>query len=461
MTRRAPVRDVVVLLPGILGSVLQRDGKDVWALSKGALWRGLLSLGGNIKDLKLDSDDPTKADLGDGVTAPRLMPDIHLIPGFWKIDGYGRIKDFLQAHLDLVDGENWFDFPYDWRRDNRAAAHRLAAQAPEWLERWRAKTGDPDAKLVLVGHSMGGLVARYYLEALDGWKDTRALLTFGTPYAGSVNALDFLANGFKKRFGPFSIDLSELLRSLTSVYQLLPTYHCVDDGSRALQTVLDAAGLPRHIDHERVAASTAFHREISDAVTRHGGYGRYDIHPVAGIFQPTRLSATVRDGRVRTLTTYEGEDDGGDGTVPRKAAVPAEVADEHRGVYSTQAHASLQNIDALLVHLMGVLTEEDAATYRAVPGAGFSLEVEDIFTAGEPVDVVVRTAGAAPEARVTLHNADTGARQMQTAKLDGDGRAQLTFSPPPSGIYRVSVADTDGMSEPVTDVVVVGDPELA
>jgi pimeloyl-ACP methyl ester carboxylesterase len=39
-------------------------------------------------------------------------------------------------------------------------------------------------KLILVGHSMGGLVARYFLECLEGWRDTRRLVTFGTPYRG-------------------------------------------------------------------------------------------------------------------------------------------------------------------------------------------------------------------------------------------------------------------------------------
>jgi hypothetical protein len=33
---------------------------------------------------------------------------------------------------------------------------------------------------------MGGLVARHYLEVFDGWRDTRMLVTFGTPYRGSV-----------------------------------------------------------------------------------------------------------------------------------------------------------------------------------------------------------------------------------------------------------------------------------
>jgi triacylglycerol esterase/lipase EstA (alpha/beta hydrolase family) len=63
---------------------------------------------------------------------------------------------------------------------------------------------------------MGGLVARYYLEVLEGWRDCRALITFGTPYRGSANALNYLANGYKKLF----LDLTEVMRSFSSIYQL-------------------------------------------------------------------------------------------------------------------------------------------------------------------------------------------------------------------------------------------------
>ena len=38
-----PLNDMVVLLPGITGRVLQKDGKDVWAISGQAAW-GWLSL---------------------------------------------------------------------------------------------------------------------------------------------------------------------------------------------------------------------------------------------------------------------------------------------------------------------------------------------------------------------------------------------------------------------------------
>src|SRR5262245_46854575 len=128
MSDKQPVNDVVVLLPGILGSVLERDGREVWAISKGAVWRGLVSLGRSVKSLRLATDDYRMSDLGDGVVATKLMPDIHLVPGLWKIDGYTKIKHELFRRFDFVDGLNWHDFPYDWRRDNRVAAQQLADQ---------------------------------------------------------------------------------------------------------------------------------------------------------------------------------------------------------------------------------------------------------------------------------------------------------------------------------------------
>ena len=111
--------DLIILLPGITGSVLQCNGKDVWAITPASAIAALFSLGNNIKDLQIKGkDDWTKDDLGDGVTAPRLVQDVHLLPGFWQIDGYTAIKTRLFAELTLEEGKNWFDYPYDWRRDN-------------------------------------------------------------------------------------------------------------------------------------------------------------------------------------------------------------------------------------------------------------------------------------------------------------------------------------------------------
>ena len=152
--------DLVILLPGITGSVLaNKNGKEVWSPSGGAIWRAITSFGNSIEDLALASDDTD-----DGVTAPRLVPDVTLIPGLIKIDGYSRVENYLIDQLGLVAGSNYFPFPYDWRRDNRVIAKRLESSAMGWLKAWRASSGNADAKLVLIGHSMGGLIARHFIE---------------------------------------------------------------------------------------------------------------------------------------------------------------------------------------------------------------------------------------------------------------------------------------------------------
>jgi hypothetical protein len=59
-------------------------------------------------------------------------------------------------------------------------------------------------------------------EALGGAQYTRAIITLGTPHRGAAVALDKLVNG---RWGPFSLRRS--LRSMPSVYELLPLYPLV------------------------------------------------------------------------------------------------------------------------------------------------------------------------------------------------------------------------------------------
>ena len=201
-------------------------------------------------------------DLGDGITATRLIPDLHIIPGLWKIDGYSKTKASLLQRAGLEENKNYFDFPYDWRRDNRVSGRRLGEAARGWLKAWRTSSGNENAKLVLIGHSMGGIVARYFLEVLEGWRDTRSLITFGTPYRGSLNAVGYLANGYAKGIGPLKVDLSETVRSFTAIYQLLPTFKCIDKGDGAVVRVGETSGLP-NIDAARAAKALAFHQRNS------------------------------------------------------------------------------------------------------------------------------------------------------------------------------------------------------
>jgi pimeloyl-ACP methyl ester carboxylesterase len=295
-----PLNDMVVLLPGITGSVLRKDGKDVWAISGQAASAWLTSLGGSLQELLLTGQDP------DGVVAERIMPNAHVVPGLVKIDGYSATAKMVTGTFDVVRGSIWdprpanfIEFPYDWRLDNRISAQRLAELVCDRLPRWREYSGNTDARVIFLAHSMGGLVARYFLEVLEGWRECKALITFGTPYRGSPNALGFLANGYKRLF----TDLSEVMRSFPSMHQLLPIYRALRIDEDYVR-VAEAASVPG-IDKARAADALAFHREIEAKVDEHRkdpGYldKGYVIVPVVGIRQPTVQSAALAGGRVTT-----------------------------------------------------------------------------------------------------------------------------------------------------------------
>ncbi len=454
------MRDVVVCLPGITGSVLKKDGRDIWNVSSGALISALATLGKSIHDLKLADDPPDVDDLGDGITAPEVIRDVHLIPGIWKIDGYTKMLRYIEETFDVTRGRNLFEFPYDWRRDNRVAARRLQRETHQWLADWRASSGASDAKLILVGHSMGGLVARYFLECLDGWRESRTLVTFGTPYRGSLNALDTLVNGKKIKF----FDLTELARSFTAIHQLLPTYPCYTDGDTG-PAYVDEVDIP-HLDRAKAKGALDFHREISSAVKSHladQDYvdGRYRLGRIVGIKQPTNQSA-VRDGeRITLLHTIGDQDPGGDGTVPRPSATPLEYEDDQGAAYSAERHASLQNDDHCLLQLTGTLTGNviDWSRFRgAIPTIDLSLDIDDLQSTGEPVLVRALPERAPDEGLVAVvADVDSGqerARQALARRDDGWHEAEL--GPLSEGAYRLTVFGT-GAVDPVTDLVTVLD----
>ena len=462
--------DVVVMLPGITGSVLTRDGKDVWAPTGGGILNALVSLGENVKSLALKEDPADVDDLGDGVVATRVMPDIHLIPGLWKIDGYSKLKSYVTKTFDVRLGENLFEFPYDWRRDNRVSARKLQRASADWLKKWRESSGNKDAKLVLVGHSMGGIVSRYYLECLDGWRDTRMLVTFGTPYRGSVKAVGTLANGLAKKIGPLSLDLTEMVRSLTAVYQLLPIYPCYDTGGDGLARIAET-DVP-NIDRNRAAAAREFHEEIRRAVEAHEQdetylRDRYSIRPVIGTFQPTPQSARAHGDGVELIPSYNGVDQDGDSTVPRVSATPLEVEHEENAMFAAQRHASLQNDDPVLTQLAGVLSgvDLDLSAFRDLPTVRVSLDIDDIYEVGEPLVVRARTEqGSAEPLLAVVEDAvrppddEQPVEVARAALRPSDGGWQSAeLAPPPEGAYRITVFG-GGAVEPVTDVVAVLSP---
>ncbi len=117
------------------------------------------------------------------------------------------------------EDDRLFSFAYDFRLDvDSAAAHidRLERRIDAVL----AKTGRQ--QVVLIAHSMGGLVARAYLHAKGGRKVAK-LITMGTPHLGAPKAWYALLRGYN--FGNRSANpmlMKELGRNWPGAHNLLP-----------------------------------------------------------------------------------------------------------------------------------------------------------------------------------------------------------------------------------------------
>ncbi len=87
--------------------------------------------------------------------------------------------------------------------DIPTAAHSLAGI----VDRICTRTGS--SRIHVVGHSMGGLIARYYVQQLAGDRQVHTLVTLATPHSGT-SAARMLPYGIVRQLRPGSAVLEEL-----------------------------------------------------------------------------------------------------------------------------------------------------------------------------------------------------------------------------------------------------------
>ncbi|MEU9592566.1 hypothetical protein AB0D84_23020 [Streptomyces sp. NPDC048193] len=446
--------DLVVVIPGILGSTLARGERQTWGYRQ--IFRNVHRLGDRLtQDLSLDPGVFGQPAQGwdDGTRVTGVLTTLGMFPGLVAVDGYDNLLKRLRRRF-AGDRDGIRAFPYDWRQSNEHTARRLARFVEPLLEERRRDA--PGARLVLVGHSMGGLVARYYAECLDTRGLTRRVITIGTPYQGSVKALTLLANGFS-RLGPVKFGLGDLARSLPSVAELLPVYACVGtsyDRLTAVQTPLAAPGLPE----DSLDRCRSFHRAIEEAIAARGSE-RPVYHALLSHWQTTELWALVEGaGEIRGQAST-GFDEGGDGTVPRCSAVPPEWADDAGALFIAGKHAALQQQRETLVQLTGILTARPRRPQAAVDG--ISVTAESVVEPGEAWPVAVRSVERSDALVLTLTVTDPARPGTQPAtptslKPRGGGLYTGSVLIREPGLYRWTVhTEMTAMTpvEPVTDVL--------
>ncbi|MEU1746587.1 esterase/lipase family protein [Micromonospora arida] len=441
--------DVVVILPGILGSVLERNGRQTWGYRQVGL--NLSQLSKRLtEDLTLPpeafADDPRGFD--DGTRSPVALKTFGIVPGLWAVDGYDRLVGGLVKRYGI--GATYV-FPYDWRQSNRVTAHRLQCFVEPLVEARRRVY--PAAKVVLVGHSMGGLVARYYATFLDSREYTRRVVTVGTPYSGSIKALLSLANG-PLRFGPFQLNLAELVRSLPSVAELLPVFPCIklENGSVATPTPDAVPAIAKHMQH-----ALEFHGHIR----RGAAAGAVPYHPIIGHLQPTERWVRIQNDRV--LSDYAPDlANRGDGTVPRISASPPEWTEDSAAAFLPGRHATLQQRPETLRQLHGILTARPRPPMAAE--SEISADAEPFVAYSDVWTISANSWDGTDNLALELRlSRDDGSQVGQPIPLrpQGCGNYVAKWRASEYGVFRWSVSSIVSAGtpvEPIEDLVLCSEP---
>jgi hypothetical protein len=272
-TPPGPAARRVYVLPGIMGSQL-----------------GIVRGGGKPNDILWL--DPIDIQLG-RVTDLRLGASPRVV-------ALGAMSyTYLKLTLSLrVAGHDAVLLDYDWRRD-------LATLGKQLAERIDA---DGRNDVAIIGHSMGGLVARAALTHRAGRQGTR-LVMLGTPNQGSLAAVQALRGTYSVVRKIAQLDLRhdaeflarEIFSSFPGLHELLPIG--LDDGALDL---LDATAWPADgtgPDRKLLGDAAQLAQRLAPADSR------FDI--VIGCRQATATGIARAGGEFEYEYSLHG-----DGTVP-------------------------------------------------------------------------------------------------------------------------------------------------
>jgi pimeloyl-ACP methyl ester carboxylesterase len=199
---------VAILVPGIMGSVLELNNKVVWPGSALAI-----ILGSSFSNQDMDKlMDPN-------LTATDVIRSVSISRQYVNL-----IEDLGRCGFRESDAPpTLYLCAYDWRKDNKLSADTLAAIINRAFDQHGS-----GVEISIIAHSMGGLISRYYLEsgtynARPGFSAVRRLLALATPHRGAPLALN-AALGLEKRLWLNKAQVSRLTNDprYPAVYQLMP-----------------------------------------------------------------------------------------------------------------------------------------------------------------------------------------------------------------------------------------------
>jgi pimeloyl-ACP methyl ester carboxylesterase len=259
---KAAGRVPVIIIPGIAGSTFKTGPGYTFIEGDNGHGGGYQHTYGSNETVWVNVWEAALPGSDDYFDTIKLQPDGNTpyipysnlaVSGIYS-DAYNDLTDFLHRQ-GYVDNVTLFTFPYDWRRDIPTATYNQLDALVE-----RAKASAASGQVDLIGHSMGGLVARNYISASPATAaKVRRVITFGTPYLGAPKFLKALLYG--DQFGPSFLGLGldpnevkDLVQNMGGGWQLLPSRSYYSFYNNAAQSLLSPYREDRDVDGNGTAS---------------------------------------------------------------------------------------------------------------------------------------------------------------------------------------------------------------
>ena len=231
----------IIFLPGVAGTRLMVSWTDEGSTYLHSTEAWPFSPAEQRDRLRLDEFGKT------GPANTTVKADLLL--STWPTNFYGGIRDFLHKKGYLASGgaaqepRQYFEFPYDWRLDNGTHFEALDRKIDAAL-----KENPKATKVMLMAHSMGGVIARaYILSSPQRAARVDSLITIGTPYWGAPKPYYGATNGYT--FGNPSVLqplMKKLIQNWPAAYQLMPNYQFIWDGNEKRWLTVEEASQVRY-----------------------------------------------------------------------------------------------------------------------------------------------------------------------------------------------------------------------